>query len=307
MTDSTGTVTKAYDYDAFGNEKNPDETDTNPFRYCGEYYDTETGHYYLRARYYDPSVGRFTQTDSHWNTANMIYGDNPQKVNERQNALGLKTYSYMPQITAIMQSGNLYVYCVNNPVSYQDRTGRLLGWAIGGLVGGIFGALGALLDIEEGEDVWEVALGGALSGAISGAISGAAADFVVATGGTGLFVVGFLAVAGAVGTLAGEKARIKHFGKRNGDTLENLLKKMANSAIAGALGGLLYVGKTAVSFASIAASKGRSLWEQLCIELQKEIAELPTSFLEEIISVLTSWVIEAGEYIIGNQISRAFS
>ena len=53
-------VTKTYDYDAFGNEAEPSSTDTNPFRYCGEYFDTETGTYYLRARYYDPAVGRFT-------------------------------------------------------------------------------------------------------------------------------------------------------------------------------------------------------------------------------------------------------
>ncbi|MCL1858453.1 MAG: polymorphic toxin type 44 domain-containing protein [Oscillospiraceae bacterium] len=38
-------------------------SDTNPFRYCGEYYDGETGTLYLRARYYDPRIGRFTQED----------------------------------------------------------------------------------------------------------------------------------------------------------------------------------------------------------------------------------------------------
>ena len=35
----------------------------NPFRYSGEYFDEETGFYYLRARYYDPSVGRFLTED----------------------------------------------------------------------------------------------------------------------------------------------------------------------------------------------------------------------------------------------------
>ena len=37
--------------------------DTNPFRYAGEYYDYEMGTYYLRARIYRPSMGRFTQQD----------------------------------------------------------------------------------------------------------------------------------------------------------------------------------------------------------------------------------------------------
>ena len=99
-TNPNGTVNQSYDYDAFGNEKNPDALDTNPFRYCGEYLDFETGDYYLRARYYDPTIGRFTQQDTHWNTANMIYGDAPQ----------LSNYTYIPQITAIMQSDNQYVY-----------------------------------------------------------------------------------------------------------------------------------------------------------------------------------------------------
>jgi len=100
------------------------DSDSNPFRYCGEYFDKETKTYYLRARYYDPAIGRFTQQDTHWSPANSIYGDNPRKINERQDALGLSTCTYAPEITAIMQSGNLYVYCVNNPVQYVDETGE---------------------------------------------------------------------------------------------------------------------------------------------------------------------------------------
>ena len=50
LTDKTGTVTKTYEYDAFGNEINPSTTDTNPFRYCGEYYDEETGSIYLKSK-----------------------------------------------------------------------------------------------------------------------------------------------------------------------------------------------------------------------------------------------------------------
>ena len=125
LADSTGASTRAYDYDAFGVEKDPDPLDENPFRYCGEYFDRETETYYLRARYYDPTIGRFTQQDTHWTTANSIYGDNPQKINEREDKLGLKSYSYAPQITAVMQSGNLYVYGIGNPVLYQDPNGSI--------------------------------------------------------------------------------------------------------------------------------------------------------------------------------------
>ena len=149
LANSSGTVTKRYDYDAFGNEENPSSSDTNPFRYCGEYFDKETETYYLRARYYDPAIGRFTQQDTHWSPANAIYGDNPRKINERQDALGLTTYAYAPEITAIMQSGNLYVYCVNNPVQYSDVSGNFIlstaavlaigGFALFGTIGGLIG------------------------------------------------------------------------------------------------------------------------------------------------------------------------
>ena len=39
--------------------------DDNPFRYCGEYYDKETGEVYLRARYYQPEKGRFLTRDTY--------------------------------------------------------------------------------------------------------------------------------------------------------------------------------------------------------------------------------------------------
>ncbi len=53
-------VIKIYEYDSFGNEIKPDSKDDNPFRYCGEYYDKETEEVYLRARYYQPENGRFS-------------------------------------------------------------------------------------------------------------------------------------------------------------------------------------------------------------------------------------------------------
>lgn len=43
----------------------------------------------------------------------MIYGDNPAKDNPR------------PDMNAIKQSGNLYAYCMDNPVNYVDRTGNI--------------------------------------------------------------------------------------------------------------------------------------------------------------------------------------
>ena len=58
-----GETEKDYDYDAFGNEKPSEGEFYNPFRYCGEYVDEESGLIYLRNRYYDPKMGRFITED----------------------------------------------------------------------------------------------------------------------------------------------------------------------------------------------------------------------------------------------------
>ncbi len=129
-TDASGAVTHAYDYDAFGVERNADSGDTNPFRYCGEQFDAETGNYYLRARYYAPGVGRFTQEDTHWDPGNMVYGDDP---------LGIHTYTYKPAPTAVAQAGNLYVYGLNNPALLVDLDGEsatVIAASIGGAITG---------------------------------------------------------------------------------------------------------------------------------------------------------------------------
>lgn len=129
LTDATGALIKDYTYDAFGVEQNVAEGDTNPFRYCGEQFDAETGNYYLRARYYTPGTGRFTQADTHWNPGNMIYGDDPQKWNEyrgEDDPLGLHTYTYKPDVTAVTQAGNLYGYGNNNPTAFADPDGEVV-------------------------------------------------------------------------------------------------------------------------------------------------------------------------------------
>lgn len=80
-----GRILCRYEYDAFGNIVNEEETITNRYGFTGEMHDDITDMYYLRARYYAPYTGRFTQADTY-------HGD------------GL----------------NLYVYAENNPVKYVD-------------------------------------------------------------------------------------------------------------------------------------------------------------------------------------------
>jgi RHS repeat-associated protein len=60
----------------------------NPLRYRGYVYDTETGLYYLRSRYYNPTWGRFINADNN--------------------------FSYL----------NLFAYCANNPVNATDPNGE---------------------------------------------------------------------------------------------------------------------------------------------------------------------------------------
>jgi len=91
------------------------EVDGNPFLFNSQYFDWENGLYYQRARYYNPTIGRWLTADFHWNIHNMVFGDDPQ------DPLGLGRY--VPDIYAIMQSGNLYVYCLNNPVLWSDSSG----------------------------------------------------------------------------------------------------------------------------------------------------------------------------------------
>lgn len=105
---SSGNVRATYYYDAFGNiqeEKyytaSGQETNVpinNNIMYAGYQYDKETGLYYLNARMYDPKVARFLQEDTYRGTIN-----DPLTL-------------------------NLYTYCANNPITYVDPTGHVIGY-----------------------------------------------------------------------------------------------------------------------------------------------------------------------------------
>src|SRR5579859_6138023 len=61
---STGAVTDIYDYDAFGNLISSTGTTPNNYLFAGEQFNPALGMYFLRARYYNASTGRFWSTDS---------------------------------------------------------------------------------------------------------------------------------------------------------------------------------------------------------------------------------------------------
>jgi len=94
IVDRNGKIVNNYKYDEWGNILESNENISNPFKYAGEIFDEETGLYYLRARYYDPALGRFINEDT-----------------------------YEGQVTNPL-SLNLYSYCYNNPLIYKDSSGN---------------------------------------------------------------------------------------------------------------------------------------------------------------------------------------
>ena len=64
LTNASGAVANAYDYDAFGNlEATSFEAVANPYTFTAREYDAESGLMFYRARYYDPRIGRFVSED----------------------------------------------------------------------------------------------------------------------------------------------------------------------------------------------------------------------------------------------------
>jgi len=63
LTDPTGAVAATYTYDSFGFLTGSTGSATNWFRYTARQFDSDTALYYYRARYYDPTVGRFISED----------------------------------------------------------------------------------------------------------------------------------------------------------------------------------------------------------------------------------------------------
>ena len=99
LTNENGQITDSYNYDAFGANTEHQGTSNNKYQYAGEQKDV-TGNYYLRARYYNPSVGRFTQMDSYMGQSN-----NPITLHK-------------------------YLYANANPVMYTDPSGYM---SLGGM------------------------------------------------------------------------------------------------------------------------------------------------------------------------------
>jgi len=114
LTDSSGNAKESFAYDPYGNLTKAEDSQgrflLNPstsFLYTGREFDSETGLYYNRARFYDPQLGRFISADPKGYEAGL----------------------------------NLYTYTRNNPLSFNDPLGLDVGCSGGGWYSGLLGAV----------------------------------------------------------------------------------------------------------------------------------------------------------------------
>jgi RHS repeat-associated protein len=63
LTDGAGVVRATFTYGPYGTLTASTGSSTTRFLFSGQYQDAESGFYYLRARYYDPTVGQFLSVD----------------------------------------------------------------------------------------------------------------------------------------------------------------------------------------------------------------------------------------------------
>jgi len=135
LSNASGELLNTYAYEAFGKDLNLSSDAQNSLRFgggLGLFTDDASGLVYMRARFYDPSIGRFLSVDPL--------------------ALSLGT--------------GLYAYAGNNPVNYSDPSG--FDPVVGAIIGGISGGTGASRAGAGAGTVVAAVLVGALVGGIVG-------------------------------------------------------------------------------------------------------------------------------------------
>ena len=163
LTNSTGAITDSYSYTAFGELFNQSGTTTNSYLYTGQQFDSLTGLYDLRARYYNPALGRFLSQDTYpvdfWNPMEFnrytYTGNNPVNLIDPSGHEGTVDYSVLLRnalrsakaVAEIgFKAGAVYgtvasLFCTDNVGDAIGliATSAVTGYLGGGLLGGIAG------------------------------------------------------------------------------------------------------------------------------------------------------------------------
>jgi RHS repeat-associated protein len=140
LTDESGNIEESYNYDAYGNLIIGDASE-NAYLFAGEQRDIETGLDYLRARYYDPTLGRFISRDAY--AGNL---SDPMSQHKYQ-------YAHANPVVNTDPSG----YFTMKEILGALKISSILGAGSGAIIGGI-------------ADGWKGAAQGSVFGAIAGPI-----------------------------------------------------------------------------------------------------------------------------------------
>ena len=177
---ANGTEAASYAYDAWGNllSATGGMAYTNPLRYRGYYYDAETRFYYLQSRYYDPVYHRFINAD---------------------------VYSSTDTSDAV--SCNMFAYCGNNPVIYDDENGESFGLAL--LIGiGICALIGGVESYASARSSGASRKEAAIQAIIGGLSSGLTAAVASISGITAPAAAG---IAAGIGLVSSTTSEVVHY------------------------------------------------------------------------------------------------
>jgi RHS repeat-associated protein len=170
LTGSGGSIVSRFNFDAYGNALGQNFGSSNlpstTYLYSGEQLDPDLGNYYLRARYYDPSNGRFNRVDPFTGDSldprslhKYAYGNND--VVNAVDPSGLASSGTLLELNTTIAAISTLATLVLNAIFSGVAVGNILkdvlhpdgiivnfGFSVGtyGLVGGISGHL--LLDFK---------------------------------------------------------------------------------------------------------------------------------------------------------------
>jgi len=129
LTSSAGSLASTYTYDSLGKLTASSGSLVNPYQYTGREFDTETGLYYNRARYYDQLAGRFLSEDPiRFNAGPNFYayvGNNPTNFSDPSGNNGLVDTIlnyFVPPPPAPSLPSNI-AQPVSPPILYTDMNG----------------------------------------------------------------------------------------------------------------------------------------------------------------------------------------